>query len=257
MKKALSSAFTAYRQFINAKAKSRSYRIFRYLVVSAVMAYLLLLSFPQVLFAHQSSYKNFKIYSTVPLDESVYAVLDRVEIKLSASEIKNQEVKPKIFLTNSHGFYALLSLYIGSNSFGKGFAVLPTNNIFINRSDAAKDLVFRSAPTNNGRSLSGVIAHEITHLLIKKKFGYWKNLTMPAWKKEGYAEYVAGGSTLDYETGIKMWKDNPKDGSGYQYFKYYMLVKYLLEHDRMSVENLFNNEIDEQSLEAKVLNSLN
>ena len=51
---------------------------------------------------------------------------------------------------------------------------------------------------NNARSLSGVIAHEITHLLIRKKFGYWRNLTMPTWKKEGYAEYVAGGSTLPY-----------------------------------------------------------
>jgi len=256
VKKALFASFIAYRQFMTAKAKSRSYRIFRYLVVSSVVAYLLLLSFPQVLFAHERSYKNFQIYSTVPLDDSVYAVLDRAESKLSASEINNQEVKPKIFLTNSHGFYALLSLYVGSNSFGKGFAVLPTNNIFINRSDAAKDLVFRSAPTNNRRSLSGVIAHEITHLLIKKKFGYLKNLSMPAWKKEGYSEYVAGGSTLDYETGIKMWKDNPKDGSGYQYFKYYMLVKYLLEHDKLSVDDLFNRDIDVRSLEEKVLKSL-
>lgn len=256
MKKALSSALAGYRRYKAAKANSRTYRILRYLLVSIVVAYVLLISFPQVLFAHEISYRNLKVYSREPLDQNIYAVLDRVESRLATSEINNQEVKPKIFLTNGFSLYALLSLYLGSNSFGKGYAVLPTNNIFINKSDLAKDLVFRNSVANNERSLSGVIAHETTHLLIRKKFGYWRNLTMPVWKKEGYAEYVAGGSTLPYETGVKMWRENPKDGTGYQYFKYYMLVKYLLEHDKLSVEDLFNRDFDVQSLEERVLNSL-
>src|SRR5258708_39503012 len=44
-------------------------------------------------------------------------------------------VKPKIFLTSGFSLYSLLSLYLGSNSFGKGYAVLPTSNIFMNKSD--------------------------------------------------------------------------------------------------------------------------
>ena len=79
---------------------------------------------------------------------------------------------------------------------------------------------------------------------------------MPAWKREGYAEYVAGGSTLVYETGVRMWKANPGDGTGYQYFKYYMLVKYLLEHDKLTVDDLFNRDFNVQDLEARVLASL-
>jgi len=256
MKKALASVIGVYRQYMAAEANSRAYRVFRYLVISIVVSYVLLLCFPQVLFAHEISYRNLKVYSREPLDQNIYAVLDRVESRLATSEINNQEVKPKIFLTNGFSLYALLSLYLGSNSFGKGYAALPTNNIFINKSDLAKDLVFRNAPANNERSLSGVIAHETTHLLISKKFGYWRNLSMPVWKKEGYAEYVAGGSTLSYETGVKMWKANPQDGTGYQYFKYYMLVKFLLEHDRLSVDDLFNRDIDVQSLEERVLKSL-
>jgi len=256
MKKALASVIGVYRQYMAAEANSRAYRVFRYLVISIVVSYVLLLCFPQVLFAHEISYRNLKVYSREPLDQNIYAVLDRVESRLATSEINNQEVKPKIFLTNGFSLYALLSLYLGSNSFGKGYAALPTNNIFINKSDLAKDLVFRNAPANNERSLSGVIAHETTHLLISKKFGYWRNLSMPVWKKEGYAEYVAGGSTLSYETGVKMWKANPQDGTGYQYFKYYMLVKFLLEHDRLSVDDLFNRDIDVQSLDERVLKSL-
>ena len=71
-----------------------------------------------------------------------------------------------------------------------------------------------------------------------------------------YAEYVAGGSTLAHETGVRMWKENPQDGTGYQYFKYYMLVKYLLEHDKLSVDDLFNRDFDLPSLEERVLKSL-
>lgn len=257
MKKALCSALAAYRRYKAAKASNKAYRIVRYLLVSATIAYVLLLSFPQVLFAHEISYRDLKVYSREPLDQNIYAVLDKVESRLATSEINNREIRPKIFITNSHGLYAFISMYVGSNySFGECFLVLPTNNIFINKSDVARDLVFRRTVANNERSLSGVIAHETTHLLIRKKFGYWRNLTMPAWKKEGYAEYVAGGPTLSYETGVRMWKENPKDGTGYQYFKYYMLVKHLLEHDKLSVEDLFNRDFDVQSLEEKVLNSL-
>ena len=256
MKKALSSSLAVYRQYRAAKANSKAYRIARYLVVSATVAYVLLLSFPQVLFAHEISYRNLEVYSREPLDQSIYAVLDKVESSLATSEINNREIRPKIFLTNSHRLYASINLYLVSNSFGECFLVLPNNNVFINKADVAKDLVFKRTVANNERSLDGVIAHETTHLLIRKKFGYWRNLTMPVWKKEGYAEYVAGGSTLPFETGVKMWKENPKDGTGYQYFKYYMLVKYLLEHDKLSVEDLFNRDFDVQLLEERVLNSL-
>lgn len=256
MKNTLSAALASYRQYRLAKANSRAYKILKYLFIVIAAAYFLLLIFPQPLFAHEVSYKNFKVYSREPLDDSVYAVLDKVEARLATSEINTPEVKPRVFLVNGFRLYSFLSLYVGGNSFGKGYPLLPTENVFVNKSDAARDLVFRNASTNSERSLSGVIAHEVTHFLVRKRFGYWRNLTMPAWKKEGYAEYVAGGSTLPYETGVALWKQNPADGTGYQYFKYYMLVKYLLEHDRLSVDQMFDRDFDVPSLEQRVLQSL-
>jgi len=80
-------------------------------------------------------------------------------------------------------------------------------------------------------------------------------LMMPAWKKEGYAEYI-GGETLSYDAGVKLWKANPKDATGYQYFKYMMLVKYLLETEKLSVDDLFNRDFDLNALEEKVLRGL-
>jgi hypothetical protein len=238
------------------KAKGMPRRIVRGVMLLLGVAFILLLSFPQLLFAHETSYKQFHVYSREPSDQHVDAVLDAVEARLATSTINDDRVTPNVYLTNSYRLYRSLSLNMGWNSFGKGYPLLPTNNIFINKSDLAADQVFRDAATNNTRSLSGVIAHEVTHLLIRKRYGYWRNVTMPAWKKEGYAEYVAGGSTLPHETGIKMWKANPKDGTGYQYFKYYMLVKYLLEQEKLSVDDLFDRDFDVAALEEKVLTTL-
>lgn len=256
MKSFITSALASYREFRRAKANSRAYKITRNVVLLFGAACVLLLSFPQLLFAHEVSYKNFRVYSREPLDQNINTVLDRVQSRLATSSINNDEVKPKVFLINSFRFYEGLSLYLGAHSFGKGFPLLPTNNIFINKSDPSKDQVFRNADSDNVRSLSGVIAHEITHLLVRKRLGYWRNMTIPTWKKEGYAEYVAGGSTLPYETGVKRWKDNPKDGTGYQYFKYYMLVTYLLEHEKITVDELFSGDFDVALLEEKVLRTL-
>ena len=43
---------------------------------------------------------------------------------------------------------------------------------------------------------------------------------------------------------------NPTDDSGYRYFKYYMMVKYLIDVKQLSVEDLFTRE------ESEVLSSL-
>ena len=246
----------SYREYRAAKAKSKAYKIVRSVFLLIAAAFVFLLIDPQILFAHEVRYKNFTVYSRQPLDQSIYTVLDKVEAQLSASPINDTTVEPKIFLTNSQKLYSLPSLYISWNSFGRGYPLLPTSNVFINEADVSRDLVFRKAATGSQRSLSGVISHEITHLHIRRKFGYLRNLTMPSWKKEGYAEYVAGGSTLDYESGVKLWKANPNDGTGYQYFKYFLTVKHLLETDKVTVEDLFNREIDQAQAEQKVFTSL-
>jgi hypothetical protein len=256
MNDTLSSAFNAYRRYRAAKAQSKLYRTVRYLFFSLAAAYVLLLCFPQVLFAHHVTYKNFTVYSRQPLDQNVYAMLDKVEARLATSEVNNTQVRPKIFLTNSRQLYSALSLYLDANSFGKGFGLLPTNNVFINEADVARDLVFRKAPAFSQRSLSEVVAHEVTHLLVREKFGYVKTVTTPAWKREGYAEYVSGGTTLDYATGANLWKANPQSDRGYQYFKYYMLVKYLLDHDKLTVDELFTRDLNRAELETKVLSTL-
>ena len=80
---------------------------------------------------------------------------------------------------------------------------------------------------------------------------------MPTWKKEGFCEYVAGGSTLDYETGVRMWQANPTDSTGYHYFKYYLMVKYLLEYEKLvTIEEFFNMDMSEPLVAGRVYEHL-
>jgi hypothetical protein len=240
----------------SSSALRQSRKALRYLLVSATMVYGFVLCFPQVLFAYEVSHDDFKVYSREPLDPNIHAILDDVEGKLSASGIHDKDLRPRIFLFDSHRHYAWLSLYVGSNSFAKSYPALPTDNIFVNKSDVARDLVFRDAEMSRSRSLRGVLAHEVTHLLVREKFGYFTNLTLPAWKQEGYSEYVAGGTLLDHETGVRMWREHPTDDTGYRYFKYYMLVSYLLDRKKLSVEEMFIRDFDRPTLEGEVLDSL-
>ncbi len=230
-------------------------KFFIYVLAGLFAIYGILLIFPQVLFAHEVSYKNFNVYARQPFDDSLGKVLDAAEARLLKSPIYDNRQAEKIFIGDSFSFYNFLS-----PTSGKSFAsALPgVGNIRINKSSIDRDLVFRDAEEYNQRSLSGVIAHEITHNLIRRKFG-WLNsfVSLPQWKDEGYSEYVAGETTLSFEEGRQHWKENPNEDSKYNYFKYQQMVKYLLEDEKISVEELFTKDFDEKEVSAKVFAKIN
>ncbi|HEX8249049.1 MAG TPA: hypothetical protein VF599_12800 [Pyrinomonadaceae bacterium] len=250
MKKYLASAFDAYRQYRRFKKQNRAYKIFRYTLTGIFAAYFLTLVFPQYLFAHRVSHQNFKVYARQPLDEKLNHVLDSAQARLVKSPIYEKDVTERIFISDTFAFYTFQNP-LSRKSFGN---TLPgTGDIRINKADVAGDLVFRDTQTDNRRSLSGVIAHEVTHNLIRRKFGLANSLVkLPSWKAEGYCEYVAGETTLSFEEGVRRWKENPHDESRYAYFKYHQIVKYLLDDEKISVEDLFNRDFDLKELEAKV-----
>jgi hypothetical protein len=250
MKNFFSSAFGAYRKYRSFKKTNRIYKILRYSLSAIFAAYFLTLVFPQYLFAHEVSHKNFKVNARRPLDENITRVLDSADERLKKSPLYDGKTKEKIFLSDSFNFYFFLSTF-KYNSFA---TTLPgVENIRINKSDIAADSVFRANASDNRRSLSGVIAHEITHNLIQRKFGVFNSLVkVPNWKDEGYCEYVAGETTLSFEEGVRRWRENPNSDTGYAYFKYHQMVKYLLEDEKITVEDLFNRDFDAKDLEAKV-----
>jgi hypothetical protein len=134
----------------------------------------LLVIFPQPLFRHHLTYGNFTVRSTEEIPDEVKTVLDRVASLLSASELDDASFHHRVYLCNSYGlmrFLLLRNVHFGAN--------LPNGSTFIVQADIRNDLARckRIGPTDNRlRTLSGSIAHEITHHLIRRKIGFWQEL---------------------------------------------------------------------------------
>jgi len=231
-------------------------RIYKIASVSATViaaAYLFLLFFPRPLFAYSVKYGNFNIHSREPVGPEIETVLNEAKLRLRRSTIYDESVGRHIYLTNGHGMYAFLS-HKAYASFANSVPFI--ENMFINKTDIAADRVYMNRAFSNSRSLSGVIAHEITHLFIQRKFGTLKAIAIPIWKKEGYCEYIAVDSTITLEEGIRRWRESPSDDTGSRYIKYHLMVKYLLENENISVPELFERTFDENEIAAKTFAAL-
>lgn len=252
MKNILSVIFKSYGKYRSFAKRNKTYKAVNYSLIGIGTVYCLLLIFPQILFANEISHKNFNVYARQPFNENIISVLDSAEERLVKSPIYNKNLPENILIADTFGFYKFLTL--DSRSMGSTIPIIGHSRI--NKSDIDNDLVFRDSEPPNRRSLSGVIAHETMHNQIREKLGLTKYLRTPKWKDEGYCEYVAGETTLSFEEGVKLWKENPNDSSKYDYFKYHQMVKYLLDVEKISVEELFNREFDKKELEAKVFEKI-
>ena len=231
----------------------RIYRIASTTVGVIAIAYLLLINFPQTLLAHSTTYGKFNVYSAQPAEPEIRSVLDAAEQRLQTSPLYDDSVGRRIYLTTGFGMYALLS----NKAYGSFANSVPfVNNVIVNKTDVASDQVFIPRDKNNTRSLSGVIAHEITHLFIRQRYGTVKATMMPTWKNEGYCEYVAGSSTISFEEGLRLWRASPTDDTGYRYVKYHAMVRYLLDHEHITVDELFTRDFDEIEIASRTFDSL-
>jgi len=228
----------------------RIYRIASYSLATISVLYIVLLYFPQPLFAYSERYESFEIYSDRPIDDDLHKVLDRAEILLKDSPIYDANVERRVFLTGSFAKYGFLANK-AYRSFGSTIPFL--DNVMINKSDAGIDLVLMPREYSDRRSLSGVVAHEITHLLVRRRYGTISSITMPTWKVEGYCEYIARESTIPLDEGMRRWRENPGDDSGYRYTKYHAMVKYMLERRGLTVDDLFTSKLNETEVAAETL----
>ena len=249
MKRILLSIFHQYQRYRAFTKNNKFYKAARYALLMFIAACGFVFNYPQILFAHSVSYKNFKVYARQPIDENINYVLDSAVARLEKSQLYDKETMQNIFISDSFTFYKFLSLG-RPDSFGITNPIV--GNIRINKVDIADDLVFRDSTEFSQRSLSNVIAHEVTHNLVRNKFGAVKSfVSIPKWKNEGYSEYVAGETMLTFEEGVRRWRESPNDSSGYNYFMYQQMVKYLLDDQKISVQELFSQSFDEKEVETK------
>ena len=188
--------------------------------------------FPQVLFAHSVTANGISIYSRSPLPPEAAACAARAAALVQQSELAVLGRRERVFVCNSPWLFRLFN----PRSHG-AFAVRVslTGNVFVADGDFQSDTARRSSPEFNTRKLSSVMAHEITHGLIRHRLGLWRGTLLPAWVDEGYCDYVARESSFPEVEGLRRLASGERDpSSSFRYFEYRQMVRYLLEVKQLS-----------------------
>lgn len=116
-------------------------------------------------------------------------------------------------------------------------------NVVVNRSDFRSDTVFDGTDMANPRSLSGVIAHEQTHTLIRRRYGLLADRIYPFWVREGYCDHVARSSTLS-DAQARDLRSRGIETSALAYYDARRRVEDALRSNGGSVEDLFQSSIE-------------
>jgi hypothetical protein len=149
---------------------------------------------PQTLaWPYSAEIGNTRVYSETPIPPAMRSVLARSDALVARSPLAERGMDRRLFLTQGGWRWELLALTSsGAFALRRPFR----DAIIVNASDVATDRVENGAPVGGVRSLSGVIAHETTHILVADRLGEWRAFMLPGWKSEGYADYVARESSL-------------------------------------------------------------
>lgn len=168
----------------------------RQVAVVSIMALLVVPTFMPALlfFPYSAQSAGHAVYSETPIDQDA---LDKVTAKsnalVAASPIAQGQEPRRIFLTDGGWRWTWLSV-----RFRNAFAISRpfSEPLIFNRSDVARDKLFNGRSAGAVRTLSGTIAHETCHGMIRRQFGVTSDWTKPAWLREGYCDHVAAESAL-------------------------------------------------------------
>jgi hypothetical protein len=220
----------------------------RTLIVLALL-YAGLHLFPQLLFAHSVTADGITLYSRTPLPPEAAACARRAAALVRQSELAVPGRRERVFVCNAPWLFRLFKPTAG----GFAYSVPLTDNVFIAEADFTTDVARWSAPKYNTRSLSSVMAHEITHGLIRHRLGLVRGILLPDWVDEGYADHVARESSFPESEGLRRLTSGERDPShAFRYFKYRQMVRYLLEVKQLSFAQAASKAGDAASVEKEM-----
>ncbi len=145
-------------------------------------------------FPYRAQIGTTTILSDQPIDPAIPRILRRADALLAHSPLWRPGLRRQLVLTDGGWRWRVLAI-------GTADAIALrrpfSDALFFNRSDVARDRVSNGAGLGGVRSLSGTIAHEMTHRLVADRIGEIGLLMLPAWKREGYADHVAQETSID------------------------------------------------------------
>lgn len=216
------------------------------LISLAITGYVLFLCYPQTAFSHRYEQGNILLYSDQALDDNWRNILAGVQRRLERSTVYEPKQKYQVFFCKRKELFRRIAFFqpqaVGVNN------ALFNGNSFIRAPDETNDRI----PSPNGersvnnRSLTNIIAHEITHTMLAQRVGRFAYFTAEPWVIEGYCDYIGIGHLLSnvrqaqlkrqYEQGEIRWRLD-------WYDLYHLTVKFYLEEKGRSIEELVDEKI--------------
>jgi hypothetical protein len=218
-------------------------------LVVASAAYLLLLIYPQPLFAYELRHAEITVHSTAPIPDAMRTTLDRVRARLDRSPVGARAKDVHVFVCQSRWVFALFArqkYQVG----GIAHAYIG-QHVFLRQSDLANDRLIGPSgqPVPPDRPLSYFIAHELMHIANMRALGPWQYTRLPRWVDDGYADYVA--RDIDLQATLEKLKAGAHELepqlSGL-YLRWHLRVAYLLDKKGIAIDELLRNTPDEAAV---------
>jgi hypothetical protein len=221
---------------------------------------------PQIVYAKKHSYRQLNVYSKYKYPIGYDKVLDEAIQLVQQSEVYKPNMTLDIFLNDGNGASVK---FVMKKAFGNAFAWGYHNNVILNgvTGDSLKWI------TLNGfnRNLARTIAHEMIHCYEVNKLGLFHSrpfAKIPVWKWEGYPEYISYRSSIRDEKKVlidaiqkyNLNKDNNdfswamvntdegESFAGKDYYRYWILVKYLCDIRKFSFDELIKTSLTEEKV---------
>jgi hypothetical protein len=222
--------------------------------ILAVLAllYVGLYTFPQVLFSYSYSVQGVTIYARTPFPAETTERIAEIVRLIDRSELAVAGRTERIFVCNQPWLFRLLS---PTSARAFAYSLPVTDNVFVANADLVHNVARSAAPDFNTRSFSAVVAHEITHGLIRHRVGLLHS--PPTWVVEGYCDYVAHESSFPEDKGLHLLAAGKQHPSGaFQYFVYRQMVSYLIEDRHFSFQQIVERADEAASVEEEAVKAI-
>ncbi|OWK28655.1 hypothetical protein [Sphingomonas mucosissima] len=144
-------------------------------------------------FPHQMQIGRTTIYADRPIPAVIAQRLARADALLAQCPLDDPSLPRTLVLTNGGWRWRVMAAgHAGAVALRRPFAHV----LLFNHTDVAADRVTNGAGIGGTRTLSGTIAHEMVHVLTARRYGEIALARLPAWKREGYADHVAGETSI-------------------------------------------------------------
>jgi len=162
---------------------------------------------PQVLaFPYKAQFGETVVRSERPLPADFGKTIAAADALVAKSALYRGPVLRRIFLTDGGWRWRLMALQLdGTVAFTRPLG----NLIVVSDADPVADSARNHIRFPGIRTLHDTIAHETTHILLNDHFGVMQAAQFPRWKVEGYADYIAGTSSLSDARAALVRKQDP------------------------------------------------